>query len=66
MCCGPRIHLGIIKFLFFAAVAFALVGICLRNWVHFHIDNTIIDDDWDGGLFTISDYDLTGKLSVGP
>lgn len=66
MCCGPKIHLGIIKLLFFAAVALSLVAICVRNWVHFEIDNKIVDDDWDGGLFTVSDYDLTGKLTVGP
>lgn len=64
MGCAPKIHMGLIKFLFFIAVTLSLVGICLRNWVHFEIDTVLLDDSWDGGLFSVADYDINAKVNV--
>ena len=63
MCCAPKIHFAIMMF-FLMAVIGVSIGLWFVHWVHFEIDQGGIDDDWDGRLFYVEDFDLTPEVNL--
>ena len=63
MCCGPKIHFGIMLF-FLLAVMGVSIGLWFIHWVHFEIDQNGIDDDWDGRINGVEDYDITPQVNI--
>ena len=64
-CCGPKVHQLVIKLLLLGAVALSLVGICIRFWVHFEVDNRGgFDGTFNGGLFSVRNYEVNSDVEL--
>ena len=63
ICCGPKIHFAIIMFFLMAVIGLS-IGLWFVNWVHFEIDQGLVDDDWDGRILYIKDYDLSPQVNL--
>lgn len=64
MCCGPKIHLGFTLGILTICIALSILGICLRQWVHFEVDIGSWDESYDGGLFTVSEWPAGGSIEI--
>ena len=54
----------IIKVLLVGAVALSLVGICIRFWVHFEVEVGNDDSTYNGGLFSVRNYEVSSEIEL--
>jgi hypothetical protein len=63
-CCGPRCHQVIIKILLLIAVALSILSMAIRFWVHFEVEDNVYDGTFNGGLFSVRNFDYDPNIEL--
>jgi len=59
MCCSTKMHFIITSIMVLLCVGLGIVAMCI-NWTHFEIDMGNTDEDYDGDLMNVKDFDTQG------
>lgn len=63
MCCGPKVHFGITFLAVILCIVLSVVAFSI-HWIHFEIDVGTVEDDWDGGILFLEDYDYSPDVNL--